>query len=180
MTALKLAAHFPENVSRLSLISPAAPLELGDFLPSMAGRPVFNMALKGAGAFAVFTAFQWLGVRIAPNRIIQTMFAGSPEADVALLLDDSFQAALLYGLKRSLGQESRLYRRAILTYVQPWAHILGGITCPVTLHHGALDNWTPLSMTHALEGEIGSSVDVKIYERLGHYAALQTALPLCL
>ena len=37
MAATRLAAMRPERVSRLALISPAAPLAMGDFLADMAG-----------------------------------------------------------------------------------------------------------------------------------------------
>ena len=40
--AIATAASQPEHVTRLTLISPAAPLELGDFLPHVAGRAVFR------------------------------------------------------------------------------------------------------------------------------------------
>ena len=37
MTALKLTALYPDAVERLTLIAPAAPLELGEFLPKWRG-----------------------------------------------------------------------------------------------------------------------------------------------
>lgn len=46
ISAIQLAAQRPANVSRLTLISPAAPLSLGDFLSDMAGKPVFELAMR--------------------------------------------------------------------------------------------------------------------------------------
>lgn len=37
MAAIEIAAKYPQLSKKLSLIAPAAPLELGDFLPDMAG-----------------------------------------------------------------------------------------------------------------------------------------------
>ncbi|MEY4838200.1 MAG: hypothetical protein RLZZ475_2059 [Pseudomonadota bacterium] len=43
--ALRVAPHLGERVERIDLVSPAAPLQLGDFLGQMAGAPVFRAAL---------------------------------------------------------------------------------------------------------------------------------------
>ncbi len=42
MSALHIAAKRPDAVEAVDLISAAAPLELGDFLPRMAGKAVFQ------------------------------------------------------------------------------------------------------------------------------------------
>jgi len=180
MTALKIAALRPNHVSKISLIAPAAPLDMGDFISKMAGQPVFNMASNGTIPFAIFTAIQKLGVSIIPKKIIRIMFADSPQADIALLSDIDFERSLLNGLMSSFGNESQLYRRAVLEYVQPWAHQLATIKCPITIHHGALDTWTPVEMAHALEKEIKSDIEVITYEELGHYSTLHKALPIVL
>ncbi len=39
--ALRVAPHLGKRVQRINLVSPAAPLTLGDFLDGMAGAPVF-------------------------------------------------------------------------------------------------------------------------------------------
>lgn len=177
MSAIRLAAQRPDKVRELTLIAPAAPLELGDFLPNMAGKPVFTAAKLGAIPFKMFTALQHLGVSVVANKIIQTMFAGSPAADMDLLSQPIFRAALIAGLKQSLGEQNKAYRQAIIQYVNPWAHILNYIKCPVTLHHGTEDNWAPIEMALALKREISADVELIKYPSLGHYSTLHKALP---
>lgn len=175
MMALHLAALRPERVTKLTLIAPAAPLELGDFLPSMAGKSVFKLAKLGVVPFQIFTKIQRLGVSLAADKIIQTMFEGSPESDLSLLSDPIFHAALLAGLKQSLGSENKTYRKAIHHYVNPWADILNDIECPVTLHHGTRDNWAPIEMSYALQKAIPTQVDLIAHDGLGHYSTLHQA-----
>lgn len=177
MTALKLAATRPAQVQRLNLIAPAAPLELGAFLPKMAGRPVFQMAAKGALAFRFFTAVQRLGLAAAPQKILQTMFNGSPQSDLDLLDDPDFRATLLRGMRHSFGADRKAYHAAIMAYVKPWADVLSGVTCPVTIHHSRADNWAPIDMAHALEAALPTKVNIVRYDGLGHYGTLHAALP---
>ena len=177
MTALKIASQRPKQVSQITLIAPAAPLELGDFLPNMAGGAVFKTAKKGAIAFKLFTTFQSLGVTLAPKPIISTMFAGSPDADMDLLADSGFYDVILGGLKSSLGRDNRVYRDAVIAYVTPWADCLENISAPVTIYHGTLDNWAPIEMADVLQTGIPSDVSVVRLKGLGHYSALHKALP---
>lgn len=180
MTALKIAALYPQHIRHVSLIAPSAPLDLGEFLPHMAGEPVFKIAAKGSFIFSIFTAFQRLGVALAPTQIIKTMFVDSPPSETALLSNTSFEKSLLSALKSSLGKERKLYRAAILAYVQPWAHQLKNISSPVTIYHGTHDNWVPIEMSYALVKNIKSDVKVLPFDGLGHYAALHKAMPLIL
>ncbi len=177
MTALKLASHRPESVKKLTLIAPAAPLALGNFLPDMAGRSVFELASKGAWRFAAFSMLQRLGVAIAPDLILKTMFVGSPDADLDLLNDPEFRQNLLDGLKLSLGRHRREYTRAVREYVQPWEEDLQRIECSVTIHYGTSDNWAPAEMSVALGKHISSGVKFVSHENLGHYSTLHAAFP---
>lgn len=178
MTALKIAANYPEKISKLTLISPAAPLELGEFLPHMAGQLVFSMASKGAIPFTIFTTFQCLGVAIAPSQIVKTMFKGSPKADLTLLTNATFKETLISSLKFSLGKNRRSYSNAVREYVQPWAHQLKDIKCAVTIYHGSEDNWAPIEMSRALIEKMDKEPDLIVFENLGHYSTLSKALPI--
>ena len=177
MTAIRTAAQRPESVKRMTLIAPAAPLELGDFLPKMAGRPVFKAAQSGDILFRAFTAIQRIGVSFAPEKVIDTMFMESPNADKDLLSIPWFKNSLKNGLKYSLGQDRRTYHKAVRNFVKPWAHFLDDVKCPVTLHHGTLDNWAPIEMSHLLKQKIATKVELITYERLGHYSTLHQAIP---
>lgn len=177
MTAIEIAAKYPQLLKKLTLIAPAAPLELGNFLPYMAGRPVFRAAQQGAILFRLFTFLQNLAVSLAPEKLIHSMFNGSPPSEMTLLEDADFQTALIDGLQSSLGENSRAYRSRVCRYVKPWAKMLESIQCPVTIHHGEEDNWAPISMSHALVKAIRSPVELATYPKLGHYTTLHNALP---
>lgn len=177
MTAIEIAAEHPHLTKKLTLIAPAAPLELGDFLPDMAGHTVFRAAQLGPFVFKLFTLLQKLAVSIAPQKLINAMFRGSPPADLKLLEGPNFQAALLHSLQFSFGENSEAYRKRVCRYVKPWAGELQRIQCPVTLHHGEVDNWAPASMSHALVKAIRAPVDLIIHPNLGHYSTLHSALP---
>lgn len=177
MAAIEIAAKYPQLSKKLSLIAPAAPLELGDFLPDMAGRSVFRAAQQGAIMFRLFTFLQNLGFKLAPEKLIHSMFSESPAADRKLLEDPNFQANLMDGLRSSLGKNSSAYQTSVRRYVNPWAEKLKTIQCPVTIHHGDEDNWAPISMSHALAKKIRSSVVLATYPKLGHYSTLYDTLP---
>lgn len=180
MTALKIAAHRPNKVAKLTLIAPAAPLETGDYLSRMAGKPVFKAAQKGPTVFKSFTALQRLGLRFASQQIISTMFADSPEADKNQLKDPQFEKMLRTGLRESFGKNRQAYEQAVLTYVKPWSDELIGISAPVTIYHGTEDNWAPIEMAYALQNKIASDVKIIPFDGLGHYSVLEKAFRIAL
>ena len=178
MAAIKLSVKHANVIRKISLISPAAPLELGDFLPRMAGRFVFQSASKSPLQFRVVTAVQKAGAGLSSELAISTMFKGSPESEHVLLKDPNFKKALVSGFNESYGKNSLAYRREIHEYVKPWSHELARIKCPVKIYHGEADNWAPIKMAYALQDKIKSSVEVVEYSGLGHFSTLRKALPL--
>lgn len=178
MAAIKIAAQHHNKVSMMSLIAPAAPLELGNFLPGMAGRVVFQTASRSALQFRALTALQKISVRLSSKFVIQSMFKGSPESEAALLQHSDFKESLLAGFKDSYGKNQKAYRSEIHDYMKSWAYHLESINCPVKIYHGASDNWAPVDMAYALKDKIPSKVDVIEYRGLGHFSTLRKALPL--
>jgi len=176
MAAINISVKYEHVINMTSLISPAAPLELGNFLPGMAGRFVFQLASRSALQFRVLTALQKAGACFSSELAISTMFKGSPESETALLHDPNFKKALVAELKESYGKNNTAYRREIHEYVQPWAHNLAKIKCPVMIYHGAADNWAPIEMAYALQDEITSNVEVVEYRGLGHFSTLRSCL----
>lgn len=173
--ALRLAPALAP--ARLTLISPAGPLELGDFLPRMAGAPVFRAARRPM-LFRALTAMQSLAFTHAPARSLETLFASAPTADRALLTAEN-QRLLLQAIRSSLGPGRAAYRAEIARYVQPWADLLARVPCPVTLWQGEADTWTPPDMAKALQAALPRA-DLHLLPGLGHYSTLCHALPLAL
>ena len=177
MSALHIAARRPEAVETIDLISAAAPLELGDFLPRMAGRAVFEAAATSPGALRRLGHAQSLINAIAPSLLLKVMFAGAAPSEQALLANADFRAAVRDGLTKSLGRGRRAYEDELTTYVRPWSEILSNVRCPVSLWHGDADGWAPLDMAYALAKALPAGAAVTELAGAGHYDALNRALP---
>ncbi len=172
--ALRLAAQHPDKIARLTLISPAAPLDLGDFLPDMAGQAVFRAA-RQRSVFHALTMAQAGMVRLAPGLLARQLITTCDASDRALL--SSAQGAPIFRriLRQGYGVNRPAYLREVPHYVQPWADELARVTCPVTLHHGTVDTWAPPAMTTALAKALPKA-EVHMHEGLGHYATMVAVL----
>jgi pimeloyl-ACP methyl ester carboxylesterase len=176
MSALQIAAQRRARVRNLILISPAAPLELGDFLPAMAGRPVFETAQRGGLALRALTAIQAALMLVQPQLLLETMFKGAPESDQRLARNPRFITAISDGLRQCFGPRQGAYRRELLAYVKPWAHALGAVACEVTIWQGDEDNWAPPAMATALSAALKQPARINTCEGLGHYSTLHAAI----
>lgn len=176
MSAIHLAARRVHLVSRLVLISPAAPLQLGDFLPTMAGRPVFKAAQRGLGELQILAGLQAALVSIAPRFFINTMFRASPEADKQLLARPEVFQAVLSGLRACLLSHQPAYRTELLAYVRPWGNVVSEVQCATEIWQGSVDDWTPPAMAEALKSQLGDLAVLNVCPGLGHYSTLHAAL----
>lgn len=177
MSALKLAALRPGRVSSVHLISPAAPLELGDFLPHMAGRAVFEAARMGLWPLAALSMVQSAVASGLPDTLLAGMFQGSAPAEQNLSAQPTFRHALLQSLRMCLRQHRAAYHRELMTYVKPWADTLSQVRCDVAIWHGEQDGWAPIAMAHALKANLPGQVDLAICKDLGHFSTLHRCLP---
>lgn len=177
MSALTLAALRPGRVSRVVLVSPAAPLELEDFLPSMAGRAVFETARRGRWPLSALSAAQSLAMRWAPDMLIAGMFQGSARAELDLSKQPAFRQALLSSLRTCLTARRTPYHRELMAYVKPWAATLGHVRCDVQILQGEADTWAPPAMAQALRSNLPGRVDLVVSPGLGHFSMLHHALP---
>ena len=168
--ALRLAATRPEAVGRLTLISAAAPLGLGDFLPDMAGRHVFHAA-RSPIQLGLLTLSQRMMLALTPDRMLALMFAGSADSEL-IWTQGKRRKALIEGYRESLS--SPAYKVELRLYIEPWAHLLDRVTCPVQLYHGDSDDWAPLAMAEALAARLAAPVTT--YPGLGHYGTLERVL----
>lgn len=172
MAAIRLAADYPDLVSRLILVSPAAPLSLGDFLPDMAGRPVFGLATDHPARLHALTVFQGAMTRWFPDAVIALLFRTCGPAERALLKEPGFRAALVAGLDASFRRNRANYLAYLRAYVADWTHRLALVRCPVDIWHGTQDTWSPPQMSTALAESFGNSATLKLVEGAGHYSTL--------
>lgn len=174
--ALQVASRLSARVVRLDLVSAAAPLELGHFLPDMAGRPVFEAARAGGWKFCALVRLQAMFARIMPGAMTSMLFASAAPADRALLAAKGFRARYRQILSASFTDGGVGYAREISAYVRPWAGCLANISADTTLWHGSEDNWTPFTMAEALCAALSAGVRINRLAGLSHYSALAAAL----
>lgn len=177
MSALMLAARRPERVAKVMLFSPAAPLELGDFLPQMAGRTVFGAARMGRWPLQALSSMQSMLASLAPDMMLDTMFGACVGPEKELSRQPMFRQAVLQSIRSCLTQHRAAYARELLAYVQPWSPVLDDVKCEVQVWHGSADGWAPPSMAEALQARLAGRVSVSMCAGLGHYTTLHAQLP---
>lgn len=176
MTCLRLVKILGDKVSGLDLISVAAPLELGDFLPHMAGQPVFDAAKSSKFKFNLLCMFQAISVRLVPNLFFKMLFSSANGEDKPLAAKESFKSTIAQGLRHSLLQYLPAYKTEVYAYVNPWAHLIEGLDLKITFWHGTKDNWSPIEMANILTKKLGEKCNIIRLEGKSHYSTLQTAL----
>lgn len=173
--ALQIAARMGPGVRALHLISPAAPLQLGQFLPDMAGGPIFRLAAERPRLFAALVRAERLLARHAPHFLLGRLFATAQGGDAALARDPVFRDAMAQVLRDGLGRDARGFEREVLAYVADWRGDLTRVAVPVTIWQGDADNWTPPAMGRALHAALPGS-SLQVLPGCSHYSTLQAAL----
>lgn len=176
VAALQVAHRLGDQVIGLDLISAAAPLSTGNYLPQMAGRRVFEIARRHPLAFRTFVKMQSIAVRVAPNLLYKALFATALGADEVLKDDRCFKEVMLDLLRTSLTIDTAAYYHEILFYVQDWSPILAQVSQPVTLWHGTTDNWSPPDMAIALARSLPNCTHINWIEGASHYSTLHAFL----
>lgn len=172
MVALRLAPRLGARVAAIDLISPAAPLEGGDFLTRMAGGPVFKLACNWPVAFSALSLGQALLARIAPRWLARQLFVSARGEDAELAGSERFLGAIAAVLGSGLGRSSQAYRCEIAAYVKPWAEDLPNVRAPVAIWQGQDDNWTPPDMAEYLARNLPGPVTLHRLEGHSHYSTL--------
>lgn len=174
--ALQVAALAGERVGALHLVSPAAPLQLGEFLPDMAGGALFRLALRHPHIFAgVARAESWVAWK-APGFLLKRLMAGAAGADRALARDAAWCIAMAQVLRAGLGHSATGFIGDVRRYVDDWTGLLPQVHAPVTIWQGDQDNWTPPAMAQALAAALPGAASVVTLPGASHYSALQAAL----
>lgn len=170
--ALQTLPYLQGQVKSLHLVSAAAPLEAGNFLPNMAGRLVFKWARSAPLLFQALSRWQGVLAALAPRMLFRMLFASAVGADKALATEARFQAPILQALQWSFGRGLPGYLRDVQAYVQPWADALKAVKVSTTIWHGDKDNWAPVAMAHSLAAAIPGCVPVEIMDGQSHYSCL--------
>jgi pimeloyl-ACP methyl ester carboxylesterase len=170
MLALQLTAARAPQVKSLILISPAASLSLGKFLPHMAGKPVFELANNNPKLLKSLTKLQCLLTKIAPRLLRNQLFHKSDSQDRALLSNPAFRAKLAAGFKNSFCTHPDSYIATLKSYVTDWSADLAKVTCPVTIWHGENDRSAPSAMAQSLSAALPSPATLHLIPDAEHYS----------
>lgn len=174
--ALQVCQAMNGKVRSLHLISAAAPLDADNFIDLMAGKAVFQLAMKNPFTFLLLARLQGFLIRIFPGLLFRMLFSSAVGEDKTLVADKAFRTMISRGLKTCFS-DPRAYVRDIKAYVQPWKESLPHITVNTTIWHGAEDNWSPVSMAVYLESALPNGTKMEILDGLSHYSCLYRVLP---
>jgi pimeloyl-ACP methyl ester carboxylesterase len=174
--ALQVAARMPGRPLALHLVSPAGPLETGDYLGAMAGGPVFGAAMNHPRRFAALVWAQSVCAQRFPGLLTRFLFAAAQGEDRLLKADEQFTHSYRDVLQTCLGAGRASYKAEIESYVLPWAGLLPAVKHPVTIWQGSCDNWTPPEMAKTLALLLPNVQALHMLEGQSHFSALRTAL----
>jgi pimeloyl-ACP methyl ester carboxylesterase len=176
--ALHVSQLLGAQVDQLHLVSAAAPLQWGRFLPSMAGKAVFQTATGSPTLFKTMVLGQAALARWAPGVLRSVLFRSATDADRRLSLEPAFQLSINKLLNHSLRKGRAGYVRDILAYVQDWSAMPAQVTADTSLWHGSLDSWSPPEMATCLQHRIPNCRQLNMLDGLSHYSCLYAAAPL--
>lgn len=168
--AIELNQILAGQVDELHLISAAAPLGAGDFLPHMAGKPIFDLAKNRSSIFSILVYFQSLIAKISPLMLFKMLFASASGSDKALIEQTEFKNFILPILKQSYTYSGRGFVRDVRLYVN-WQMDLIDNNAATYIWHGESDNWSPVAMADYLENEFSQAKLINFPE-LSHYSTL--------
>ena len=170
--ALEVGKCLGDKVQTLHLVSAAAPLEAGDFLDNMAGKPVFQLAQKAPSILKLLTYWQYVLMKISPNIVFNMLFASAQGRDKDLMVEPEFRSAITGVLDTCFSNDRAGYVRDVISYITPWQDRLSSFKAPTHLWHGGSDNWSPVSMAHLLENQLPNCVAKHELDGASHYSCL--------
>jgi len=174
--ALQVAARLPAADLTLHLVSPAGPLEIGDYLGRMAGGPIFRAAMQRPRLFAALARAQSFCAGRLPRLLTYFLFTTAQGDDRALKADAQFVSPYRQVLQSCLIAGLPSYKAEIEAYVRPWAGLLADVVQPVTIWQGSADNWTPPEMAQSMAQRLPNVRALHLLAGQSHFSTLRTAL----
>ena len=143
--ALACGAVFPQNVSRLLLISSAPPLSDPSLKAELPFLVRLNSWMLKASRILFYSSFRlyWKHTRDNPRQFIRIAKSQSSPADQALLEKEEVDAMLLQTWEENLRIDSRGYAKDAELLLQDWGLDLAKIDLEVHLWWGTQDKTTP-------------------------------------
>jgi len=171
--AIEVSNLLGAQVKALHLVSAAAPLESGDYLPEMAGGTVFKLAMNYPRLFCALSYWQLLLAKLSPKLLFSMLFSSAQAQDKLLSQQQDFKDYLIPILMSSYATHIHGYLRDVAHYVSPWQDALSTNTSNTYLWHGTEDNWSPIAMATYLASAMNSCMND--IEGASHYSCLFNA-----
>lgn len=175
--AIEVSALLNEKVRRLYLISAAAPLCGGDFLPTMAARTIFSLALRKPIFFSLLSYSQAVLATLMPRLLFKMLFASAQGEDRKLAKKNQFKNDLTIILSDCFNRNVKGYMREIHLYVRSSQTSVLSCKARTYLWHGADDNWSPPAMADYLQKSMPASLSLNVMPGLSHYSCLKASVP---
>jgi pimeloyl-ACP methyl ester carboxylesterase len=150
-------------------------LRLAASRPDKVGKPVFRIAKRLPSLLRFVTGLQGLVVKIAPDFMLDRLFAKAEPHERRLVSEPEVRKALRAGLRNSMVNHPTAYVQAISAYVGDWSGALQMVTSPVEIWHGEADSWAPVAMSEALVQNLTKGAQLRRIAGAGHYGALKAA-----
>lgn len=152
--ALACAARIPERIDGITLVGALGPVLPGRLPRTMTTPNRLVLALAGR-----WPSLARLGARVAAHWVrrhatfyIDTMAAGAPPADRAVLVDANYRTLVAESVAAALRKGGQGAAWELTLLAQPWDFRLRDVVVPVQLWHGVADTIVPVSMARELSG----------------------------
>ncbi len=169
--AIEVSQKLGDQVGELHLISAAAPLDAGDFLPHMAGKPIFGLAKNHPKTFSLLVLFQSFLAKLLPSILFGMLFSSAAGGDKDLVSQKKFKNFIVPILKQSYKNSGVGFARDVKQYVNWSLASIEKQAMEVFIWHGQADNWSPISMASGLAEIFPQSSSYELKE-LSHYSTL--------
>lgn len=174
--ALEVGGLLRNQVRQTHLVSAAAPINAGHFIDDMAGRLIFKLAMEKPLALSVLMRCQKIMALLAPNLLVNMLFASSTGEDKALSKRRAFKRYITPILVHCFRRRANGYSRDLNLYLT-WPSRLRNYNTSVHIWHGTEDNWSPFAMASYLYDVIPGATRIEALETLSHYSCLFEAAP---
>ncbi|MET0772592.1 MAG: alpha/beta hydrolase [Candidatus Limnocylindrales bacterium] len=158
----------PDRVTRIGLVSAAAPLVRGaDYM--LRHHRVAHRAADAAPWMIRLAMWRWSRAQRAdPERHLDKAIEGMIEADRIVLEDPHLRRVMIANADELYRQGGRgLYDEALIM-ARPWGFPIAGVQVPVRLWHGEADTSVPVGMGLYLARTLGR-VEATFYPGEGHH-----------
>ena len=167
------ALKIPHRLTAAGIVSGMGPVHIPGATDGADWQSRLFFAVAHRLPWVTGPAMSWLGrqIRRQPDRLLDRMSAGLPEADRAVLARPEVRASLQEDIVEAFRRGSRGPALELALYVRPWGFPLEEIPIEVHLWHGEADASVPPAMGRYVARAI-PNCRARFYPGEGHLLAV--------